>query len=96
MRTTALFAATALSLLGCTEALEPEGDPEDSIFVDEGKADDFFSTSAQEYILQGTTTVVLDASMASPPAAERLAAAKTLISQKHIALAWFITQYLVD
>jgi len=95
MRTTALFAATAISLLGCADTGESE-DPEDSVFVDDGKADDFFSTSAQEYILAGSTTVTLDASMASRPAAERLAAAKTLISQKHIALAWFITQYLVD
>lgn len=95
MRTTALFAATALSLLGCADVAD-EGDPEDSVFVEDSKADDFFSTSAVEYVLQGSTTVTLDASMASRPAAERLAAARTLISQKHIALAWFITQYLVD
>lgn len=96
MRTTAaLFAATAISLLGCADTGESE-DPEDSVFVDDGKADDFFSTSAQEYILAGSTTVTLDASMATKPTAERLAAAKKLISQKHIALAWFVTQYLVD
>ena len=100
MRTTALFAATALSLstglLGGCADLGEDGDPEDSVFVDEGKVDDFLSVSAQEYVLQGTTSVTIDASLASRPAAERLAAAKTLISQKHIALAWFITQYLVD
>lgn len=101
MRTTALFAAPILTLavstglLGCTDAVDSE-DPEDSIFVDDGKADDFYSTSAVEYVLEGTTTVTLDPSMASRPAAERLAAAKVLISQKHIALAWFITQYLID
>ena len=95
MRTTALFAATAISLLGCADGADSE-DPEDSVFVDDGKADDFFSTSAQEYVLQGTTSVTLDASLATRPAAQRLAAAKKLISQKHIALAWFITQYLVD
>ncbi len=64
MRTTALFAATAISLLGCADGPDSE-DPEDSVFVDDGKADDFFSTSAQEYILQGTTSVTLDASMAA-------------------------------
>src|SRR5688500_15347858 len=95
MRTTALFAATAISLFGCAGGAESE-DPEDSIFIDDGKADDFFSTSAREYILQGSTSVTLDAAMASRPVAERLAAAKLLISQKQIALAWFVTQYLVD
>src|SRR5665647_328820 len=95
MRTTALFAATAISLLGCADTQEGE-DPEDSVFVDDSKADDFFSMSGVEYILQGKSTVTLDASMATRPVAERLAAAKKLIGYKQIAIAWFITQYLVD
>lgn len=95
MRTTALFAATAISLLGCADTSDAE-DPEDSVFVEDGKADDFFSMSGVEYLLHGKSTVTLDASMASKPAAERLAAAKKLIGYKQIAIAWFITQYLVD
>ena len=94
MRTTALFAATALSLLGC--AGEEAGDPEDSMFVDDSKADDFFSTSAAEYILEGKSTVTLDASMASASADAKLAAAKQLIAYKQIGIAWFLTQYLVS
>lgn len=85
-----------MSLMGCASGPEEGDDPEDSVFVDDSKADDFFSTSAAEYILEGTSTVVLDSSMASLPADQRLAAAKKLIAYKHIALAWFITQYLVD
>jgi len=102
MRPTALFAATALataglggSLLGCSSG-SPSGDPEDSVFVDDSKADDFFSVSAVEYTLEGTSSVTLDASFAGKPADERLAEAKKLIGYKQIALAWFITQYLVD
>jgi hypothetical protein len=98
MRTTALFAATALaatSLIGCAGSADSE-DPEDSTFVDDGKADDFFSTSAVEWILEGKSTIVLDASFATRPLADRQAAAKKLIGLKQIAIAWFITQYLVD
>jgi hypothetical protein len=96
MRTTALFAATALtaSLFGCADT--GEGDPEDSVFVDDSKADDFFSTSASEYILEGKSTVTLDASMAGATAAEKLEAAKKLVAYKQIAIAWFLTQYLVS
>lgn len=97
-RNVALVAATALSaslLAGCA-ADEPDGDPEDSVFVEDSKADDFFSTSAQEYLLEGKTTVVLDASFLSKTAAERDAEAKRLVGLKQISIAWFITQYLVD
>ncbi|HEY5920323.1 MAG TPA: hypothetical protein VIV11_01575 [Kofleriaceae bacterium] len=96
MRTTALFAATALTagLLGCTGG--ETGDPEDSMFVDDSKADDFFSTAAAEYILEGKSTVTLDASMAGATAAAKLAAAKQLVAYKQIGIAWFLTQYLVS
>jgi hypothetical protein len=98
MRKTALFAATALtaSLVGaCADAPQGE-DPEDSVFVDDSKADDFFSASAIEYLLEGTSTVVLDASYATKSQTERDAAAKKLVGLKQIAIAWFVTQYFVD
>ncbi len=101
MRTTTrvagLFASAALvtSLLGCADSA-PSEDPEDSIFVDDSKADDFFSVSAVEYILQGSSTVTLDASFLAKTPAQRLAEAKKLVGLKQIAIAWFITQYLVD
>src|SRR5262245_41604090 len=96
MRTTALFAATTISvglLGGCSDL---GGDPEDSFFVDDSKADDFFSVSAAEYILEGKSTVTLDASMASATAEQKLAAAKKLVGLKQIAIAWFVTQYFVS
>ncbi len=101
LRCSAAFAAgLALSLVaaaGCDDGLGFDAeDPEDSVFVDDGKADDFFSLSAQEYLLEGKSTVALEAGMASRPAAERLAAATKLVGFKQIAIAWFVTQYLVD
>ena len=99
MRSTAAVALASLlaaTAVACTGPATDEDDPEDSVFVDDGKADDFYSLSAQEYLLEGNSTVVLDAAMASRPAAERLAAATRLIGLKQIAIAWFITQYLVD
>ncbi len=93
----AIGACLSIGLSGCAEVPE-DGveDPEDSVFVDDSKADDFYSLSAQEYLLEGKSTVVLDASMAARPAAERLEAAKRLVGLKQISIAWFITQYLVD
>lgn len=99
MRSTAIAAALAAAasflVAGCDDGLATD-DPEDSVFVDDGKADDFFSLSAYEYLLEGKSTVVLDAAMASRPAVERLEAARRLVGLKQIAIAWFVTQYLVD
>ena len=84
-------------MLGCASSDRgPEADPEDSVFVDDSKADDFFSLSAQEYLLEGKSTVVLDASFATKTEAERFEEAKRLVGLKQIAVAWFVTQYLVD
>ncbi len=84
-------------MLGCASSDRgPEADPEDSVFVDDSKADDFFSLSAQEYLLEGNSTVVLDASFLTRTDAERLEEAKRLVGLKQIAVAWFVTQYLVD
>lgn len=97
MRGTSLVAtALACSLLGCAAQAPASEDPEDSVFVDDGKADDFFSVSAQEYTLEGRSTVVLDEAFATRPAEERLAEARRLVGLKQIAIAWFVTQYLVD
>ncbi|MBX3162368.1 MAG: hypothetical protein KF773_40765 [Deltaproteobacteria bacterium] len=97
-RPTAALATLVLgtSLLACATDAPDAEDPDDSVFVDDGKADDFFSLSAVEYLLEGKSTVVLDPSFASRTAEQRLAEAKRLVGLKQIALAWFITQYLVD
>ena len=95
MRSLPLLAAAALLVPACSSATGG-GDPEDSIAVDDGKEDNFLSADAQEYLLTGKATVVLDASMATASDADRKAAAQKLIGYKQIALAWFITEYFVD
>jgi hypothetical protein len=96
MRPVALCAlAAVLATAACADDGQGD-DPEDSVFVEDGKADDFYSLTAQEYLLEGSSTVVLDATWATRSAAARQAEAVRLVGLKQIAIAWFITQYLVD
>ena len=88
MRTIATVLA-AVTLLGCSMGPTDDGDPEDSIAVDDGKADDFFSASALEYTVTGKASVTFT----SQPTQAQV---EKLISEKQIAIAWFLTQYLVD
>ena len=43
------LASLAATAVACDDGMIDGEDPEDSVFVDDGKADDFFSVSAQEY-----------------------------------------------
>jgi len=96
MRTPALLAACSLVVgFGCSTTAD-DGDPEDAVSVDDGKEDNFLSKDALEYVLEGKSSITLDASMAGSSSATRMAAAKKLIGYKQIALAWFVTQYFVD
>jgi hypothetical protein len=96
MRPVALCAlAAVLATAACADDGQGD-DPEDSVFVEDGKADDFYSLTAQEYLLEGSSTVVLDATWATRSATARQAEAVRLVGLKQIAIAWFITQYLVD
>src|SRR6478735_4080184 len=98
MRTlaTAALAASLLSVIPACAGQDSSEDPEDSVFVDDGKADDFFSTSAVEYVIEGKSTVTLDPSLATASDADRMSAAKKLIGLKQIGIAWFLTQYFVS
>ncbi len=94
-RTLALAVAPALLLSAC--AVPPDtGDPEDGIVVPDGKEDDFYSLSAYEYVVEGRSTVTIEEALAGAPAAEKEARARELIGYKQIAIAWFLTEYLVD
>lgn len=89
MRLPATLVATALAT-AC--GLHPDVDPsevEDGFVVPEGKEDNFLSTSAREYVLSGKSTVTVEAG-------QGLARAKELIALKHVAIAWFLNQYLVE
>ena len=78
--------------------LEPEGEElvDDAVAVADGKADDFISRTAREYVVSGRSTVTLEAEYADRSEAERLERARELVSLKQIAIAWFLNQYLVD
>ena len=98
----ARFSAILLALFaGCSVEPAPvdhEGEEfvDDAIAVADGKADDFISRSAREYVVSGTSTVTLEAEYADRSEAERLERARVLVSLKQIAIAWFLNQYLVD
>jgi hypothetical protein len=100
MRTTPAIALTTLLALaagpGCATEADDSEEIEDGVAVPDGKEDDFFSLSAYEYVVQGETTVTLEAELASASAAVKDARVKELIGYKQIAIAWFLTQYLVD
>lgn len=87
-----LVAATALAITvagcGAFDSALPE-DAEDGFVVDDGKADDFYSLQAKEFIVSGTGRVV-----AEEGATE--ARVRKLIGFEHTAITWFLNQYLVD
>ncbi|MBN2722568.1 MAG: lamin tail domain-containing protein [Deltaproteobacteria bacterium] len=69
---------------------------EENIIVPPGKADDFLSMTAQEYVLQGTSEVVLEDTYLTATEEEKLERAKELIQYKHVVVGWFLNVYLID
>src|SRR5215207_7360965 len=90
LATSRLATLLALSVSGCTAAdLPDEMDIEDGIAVEDGKEDNYLSFTAKEFVLEGTTRITTTAGATE-------ADVKKLVGLKHIAVAWFINQYLVD
>jgi hypothetical protein len=81
-----------LPLAGCSTSSSEE----EFIIIPEGKADDFFAMTAQEYVMEGTSSVTLEASYAGATDDERLARAKEIIGYKHVVIEWFLNVYLID
>ncbi len=86
------IAACLLVLPGCNTG----GGEDEFLIIPEGKADDFFAVSAQEYVMEGTSTVTLESSLAGATYDERLARAKELVGYKHVVIEWFLNVYLID
>jgi hypothetical protein len=87
-----LAAATGLAIVlaGCSAFDSPFAeDAEDGFVVEDGKADDFYSLQAKEFIVSGVGRVV-----AEEGATE--ARVRKLIGFQHTAITWFLNQYLVD
>ena len=61
-----------------------------------GKEDNFFALTAQEYMVEGQTTVTLESEMAEATDEEKLARVKELIPLKQVVIGWFLNQYLKE
>jgi hypothetical protein len=83
-----LSGCLALTVAACTPAPPPD-EIEDGQVVEDGKEDDFLSLTAEEYVFTATGRVTY-------PAGTSDAEIKKLISLKHISIAWFLNQYLVE
>jgi len=93
----ALLVLAAASLAGACAAAPPPGDDtEDGFAVPDGKADDFLSLSAREYIVAGRASVTLEPELATASEQDKLARVHELIGLEQTAIAWFLNQYLVD
>ncbi|MCA9525415.1 MAG: lamin tail domain-containing protein, partial [Myxococcales bacterium] len=64
--------------------------------VEPGKEDNFLSQTAQEYLLTGTTTVVLEAEWAGRSFEERLQRARELVPYRQTVIGWFLNAYMVE
>lgn len=98
MRALCLLVPATLFAAACADVEDDVDElaPEDGIVVPDGKDDDFYSLSAYEYVLEGEATITLDADDVQLAAAPKQARVKELIGYKQVAIAWFVTQYLVD
>ncbi len=85
-----------LSLLLAAPSCSTTGGEEEFIIIPEGKADDFFAMTAQEYVVEGTSSVTLGPQYSGATYDERLARAKELIGYKHVVIEWFLNVYLID
>lgn len=83
-------------LTGCGEATEEAAQAEPLVWVPDGKQDNFFSESAQEYRVTGTAEVVIEAEYAEADYETRLARARALVSYRQVVLAWFLNSWLVE
>jgi hypothetical protein len=99
----ALATSSLVALAGCAQ--EPTLDPnaidgldavEDGEVVEDGKADDFLSATAREFVVGGTSTITLEPEYATRTEAQRQARVAELISLKQTAISWFLNLYLVD
>lgn len=87
MRRLACLLAT--SLLACGGDEPPADEAEDGFVVEDGKADDFLSLKAKEFVVTGTGRVVVEDGQGE-------ARARKLVGFHHTAITWFLNQYLVD
>jgi hypothetical protein len=90
MRRFSLVLATLVATIACSSpaTFDPD-DVEDGVVVDPDKADNYYSLVAREYTLTGTSSVTVAAGTSMDDV-------KQLITLKHIGIAWFLDNWLVD
>ena len=94
--TLALTAALLLSpMAACDDAAAPAAEGVGSL-VEPGKADNFFAQTAQEYYVEGTTTIALGSEFRGRSEADRLAEVRRLIPFKQVVIGWFLNAYIVE
>ena len=83
--------------LGCGPQTSSQAiDDSDVEVVPDGKADNYFSTTASEYWVDGTAKVVLEDRYQTATAAQKLARANALAELKTIQIGWFLNVRLTD
>jgi len=96
-----LFPTVALMVLsllfsGCAaDDQEENAADEESFVVPEGKADNFYSLSAQEYMVEGPAYVELENEYGEASEEDRMNRVKELIYFRQIAVNWFLLQFLM-
>lgn len=83
------------ALLGCGSADET-AEAETHKVVPPGKADDFYSATAQEFSARGTSTVTIEDDYADATDAEKLERARALADAKTAIIAIYLNYYVVD
>jgi hypothetical protein len=91
VRTMRITATTlAMILAACSAGSDDLAeDSEDGFVVEDGKADDFLSLRAREFVVSGTGRVVV-------PEGASEARVKKAIALEHTAITWFLNAYLID
>ena len=79
----------------CGGSTEEEEAWEGAVVVEPGKADNFFSLSAQEYFVTGEYYVDLEAEYETATEEERLKRVQEMTYYKQVAINWFLLQHLM-
>ena len=64
--------------------------------VEPGKEDNFRAPKAQEYTIEGETTVTIEPELAEADEETKLARVRELIRLKQVVIGWFLNAYLVE
>ncbi|MBW2703401.1 MAG: lamin tail domain-containing protein [Deltaproteobacteria bacterium] len=83
--------AMALACVACDSSSNPA---EEAVIVPPDKTDNFLSPSAQEYWVEGETTVTIESNLEFETEDVRMARVKELIPLKQVVIGWFLLQYV--